>query len=58
MHGEPMEARTSTTPQSAMPTLLRCRVLTGLTKRIDKEALCTPLEDPDTLRDAARESNP
>ena len=34
------------------------RVLTGLTKRIDKEALCTPLEDPDTLRDAARESNP
>jgi [acyl-carrier-protein] S-malonyltransferase len=34
------------------------RVLTGLTRRIDKEALCTPLEDPDTLRDAARETNP
>jgi [acyl-carrier-protein] S-malonyltransferase len=30
------------------------KVLTGLIKRIDKLAVCTPLENPDTLRDAAR----
>ncbi|MGA0151698.1 MAG: ACP S-malonyltransferase [Luminiphilus sp.] len=30
------------------------KVLTGLIKRIDKLAACTPLENPDTLRDAAR----
>ena len=30
------------------------KVLTGLIKRIDKLAVCTPLENPDTLREAAR----
>lgn len=33
------------------------RVLTGLMKRIDKLAVCTPLENPDTLREAAMDKN-
>ena len=45
--------------QSGCKTFVECgpgKVLTGLIKRIDKQAVCTPLENPDILSEAARSS--
>ena len=45
--------------QSGCKTFVECgpgKVLTGLIKRIDKLAVCTPLENPDILSEAARSS--
>ena len=43
--------------QSGCQTFVECgpgKVLTGLIKRIDKLAVCTPLENPETLSELAR----
>lgn len=53
-----MEARTSTTPQPAMPTLLRCRVLTGLTVLLGSlSASATVAQELYTLDTTCRNGN-
>lgn len=47
--------------QSGCQTFVECgpgKVLTGLIKRIDKLAMCTPLENPETLSELARSKAP
>lgn len=47
--------------QSGCQTFVECgpgKVLTGLIKRIDKLAVCTPLENPETLSELARSKAP